>query len=145
MDCNWQHLTVMSALILTGAADTLALLSQLVRDNGMEPICCSTTADALSHLRSQPSVILVFICALGTSPADACWPVLAEIPSAAPLFSIIFSRTASGNPRLRLDGFAAGARMVTDRPGGVGTHCLMQNEVKGAVALAQRLSRCSSC
>ena len=70
-----------------------------------------STAHALGIVAAGVPVAAVM--SLGTSDANTCWPLLAELGRRRRCFSIVLSRTAVVDVRLRLECFAAGARMVT--------------------------------
>ena len=113
-------------------------LSDLARGLGWEHSACVTTEDALARLseleESNPRPMAVVAAALGTSARDSCWPLLRVAsakcdtslsrdnngdtrhlgPVSKSAFSVILSRSACADPRIRMDCFANGARMVTD-------------------------------
>ena len=101
-----------SALILTADPGRRSILVELVSTSGMRPIPCATTEEALAALQlERPAAVL---CAMGKSAEDACWPLFDVLTIDSPVFSVVFSHTCASCPRLRLQAFASGARMVTE-------------------------------
>ena len=71
----------------------------------------------LNSLILRKSLIAV-VAALGTQEDNSCWPLIQMIRNTKPeIFTIIYSNTAQDNePKIRLECFKNGAKMVTCYP-----------------------------
>ena len=105
--------------------DETQWLAHLAEGIGWDHTAHAGTDALLAHLerRKEPGETIptvVVVAALGFGSEDSCWPILDSLSeasrrrSAGGAFCIIFSRTASGDPRIRLDCFKRGASMVSD-------------------------------
>ena len=119
----------MRALILD-REEQASQLSTMLERVGFEVAEVHKIADALSTLSdldradaligSSSLSVDVAVCSLGRDDSEACWPLLAALRSqrrdgaaSHVAFPIVLSHTAASDVRLRLQLFAAGARMVT--------------------------------
>jgi len=82
---------------------------------GLSADSVATADEAIARIDSLRESLAVVVGALGTSQETSFWPVLAHLkqPVFRQVFSVVLSFTASQDVRIRLDCFAAGARMVT--------------------------------
>ena len=119
----------MRALILD-REEQASQLSTMLERVGFEVAEVHKTDDALSTLSdldradaligSSSLSVDIAVCSLGRDDSEACWPLLAALRSqrrdgaaSHVAFPIVLSHTAASDDRLRLQLFAAGARMVT--------------------------------
>ena len=106
----------MELLVLAGDA-TAAVAAEAAGAAGLGVHRCATTNEALELLAATPTRFAALVAALGRGDADSCWPLLAAAKARAPqLFAIVYSHTAQSDPKMRLQCFGAGARMVTSYP-----------------------------
>ena len=121
--------------------DETQWLANLAESSGWDHAAHDGTDALLAHLgrlndrtgeTTTPGTTVVVVAALGFGSRDSCWPLLDFLSSSETssssrrrksattalrrrrAFCIIFSRTASGDPVLRLDCFKRGANMVSD-------------------------------
>ena len=98
------------------AADALARLQTdpTLAGGGSDERCSGSSAGPVQAPAASNAAVILLVCKLGKDPTDACWPVLAYVKQRRPdIFSVVFSRSAARSPLVRLDCFAAGARMVS--------------------------------
>ena len=111
----------MMAVLCLAGKNTQNIVKNVCDSIGVELQSCSTTEEAcqmiLNSLILRKSLIAV-VAALGTQGDNSCWPLIQMIRNTKPeIFTIIYSNTAQDNePKIRLECFKNGAKMVTCYP-----------------------------
>ena len=102
-------------LLCIAGPETTEIVESVCKSVGLRLRSCLTIAEACELIKAEPKRWISVVTALGTNKATSCWPLLALTKHHAPqAYVIVYSHTAQcGDPKIRLECFKAGAKMVT--------------------------------
>ena len=106
-------------LLCLASSHTTQIIQTVCKNVGIQLHSCSTTKEACQRIIEGTTRWIAVVTALGSNQDTNCWTLLETVKQYAPQsYVVIYSYTAQcgSDPKIRIECFKAGARMVTCFP-----------------------------